>query len=157
MIVETTTNLLINSWRFPDTLAPLQLNQRLRIATVHNSGGFGSSAPGISFASSVISSRSWFVVTTIDAILEIRSPIPPKNALRHSFKRSLLRNFKKANRSLSLFEGAKTRVRVGLELSEVFVVKVRAHQASALLTLLFAIVVKVISERVRCCMWMIWF
>ena len=45
-------------------------NHRLRVATVHNSGGFRSSAPGVSFASSVISLGSCFVVITMDAILE---------------------------------------------------------------------------------------
>lgn len=45
---------------------------------------------------------------------------------------------------VSLYEGAKTRVRVGLKLSEEFEVKV-----SVLLPLLFAIVVAVITESVR--------
>ena len=47
---------------------------------------------------------------------------------------------------MSLFEGAKTRVRVGLELTEEFEVKVGVHQGSALLPLLFAIVVDLITE-----------
>ena len=50
---------------------------------------------------------------------------------------------------MSLYEGAKTRVRVGLELSEEFEVKVGVHQVSALSPLLFAIVVDVITESVR--------
>ena len=44
---------------------------------------------------------------------------------------------------------AKTRVRVGLELSEEFEMKVGVHQGSACLLLLFAIVVDVITESVR--------
>ena len=50
---------------------------------------------------------------------------------------------------MSLYEGAKTKVRVGLELSEVFEVKVGVHQGSALSPLLFAIMVDVITESVR--------
>ena len=50
---------------------------------------------------------------------------------------------------MSLYEGANTRVRVGLELSEEFEVKVGVHQVSALSPLLFAIVVDVITESVR--------
>ena len=50
---------------------------------------------------------------------------------------------------MSLYEGAKTRVRVGLELSEEFEVKVGVHQGSALLLLLFAIAVDVITENVK--------
>ena len=50
---------------------------------------------------------------------------------------------------MSLYEGAKTRVRVGLELSEEFEVKVGVHQGSACSPLLFAIVVDVITESVR--------
>ena len=50
---------------------------------------------------------------------------------------------------VSLHDGAKTRVRVGLELSEEFEVKVCVHQASAFSPLLFAIVVDVITESVR--------
>ena len=44
---------------------------------------------------------------------------------------------------------AKTRVKVGLELSEEFEMKVGVHQGSACLPLLFAIVVDVITESVR--------
>ena len=40
---------------------------------------------------------------------------------------------------MSLYEGAKTRVRVGLELSKEFEVKVGVHQGSLFLPLLFAI------------------
>jgi len=42
---------------------------------------------------------------------------------------------------MSLYEGAKTRVRVGLELSEEFEVKVGVHQGSMFWPLLFAVVV----------------
>jgi len=49
----------------------------------------------------------------------------------------------------SLYEGAKTRVRIGLELSKDFEVKVGVHQGSALSPLFFAIVVDVITESVR--------
>ena len=42
-----------------------------------------------------------------------------------------------------MYEGAKTRVRVGLQLSEDFEVKVGVHQGSALSRLLFATVVDV--------------
>ena len=50
---------------------------------------------------------------------------------------------------MSLYEGAKTRVRVGLELSEVFVVKVSVHQGSAFSLLLSAIMVDMITKSVR--------
>ena len=50
---------------------------------------------------------------------------------------------------MSLHEGAKTRVRVGLVLSEEFEVKVGLYQGSALLPLLFVIVVDVITESVK--------
>ena len=49
----------------------------------------------------------------------------------------------------SLYEGAKTRVRVGLELSEEFEVKVGVHQGSVLSPLVFAIMVDVVMESVR--------
>ena len=49
---------------------------------------------------------------------------------------------------MSLYEGAKTRVRVGLELSE-FEVKVGVHLGSVLLPLVFAIVIDVVTESVR--------
>ena len=45
---------------------------------------------------------------------------------------------------MSLYEGAKTRVRVGLQLSEEFEVKVGVHQESAFSPLVFAIVVDMI-------------
>ena len=50
---------------------------------------------------------------------------------------------------MSLYEGAKTRVRLGLELSEEFEVKVGVHQGSVLSPLVFAIVVDVVTENVR--------
>ena len=50
---------------------------------------------------------------------------------------------------MSLYEGSKTRVRVGQELSEEFEVKVGVHQGSALSPLLFAIVVDAVTESVR--------
>ena len=50
---------------------------------------------------------------------------------------------------MSLYEGAKTRVRVGLELSEVFVVKVSVHQGSAFSLLLSAIMLDMITKSVR--------
>ena len=46
---------------------------------------------------------------------------------------------------MSLYEGAKIRVRVGQELSEEFEVKVGVHQGSAFSPLIFAIVVDVIT------------
>ena len=60
---------------------------------------------------------------------------------------------------MSLYDGAKTRVRVGSVYSEEFEVKVDAHQGSVLSPLLFAIVVDVITENGRiwlmnCCMQM---
>ena len=50
---------------------------------------------------------------------------------------------------MSLYEGAKTRVRVRQELSEEFEVKVGVHQGSVLSPLVFVIVVDVVSESVR--------
>ena len=50
---------------------------------------------------------------------------------------------------MSLYEGGKTRVRVGLELSEEFEVKVGVHQGSVLLPLVFAIMVDVVTENVK--------
>ena len=50
---------------------------------------------------------------------------------------------------MSLYDGAKTRVRVGSAYSEEFKVKVGAHQGSVLSPLLFAIVVDVITENAR--------
>ena len=50
---------------------------------------------------------------------------------------------------MSLYEDAKTRVRVGLELSEVFVVIVIVHQGSAFSRLLSAIMVDMITKSVR--------
>ena len=50
---------------------------------------------------------------------------------------------------MSLYDGAKTRVRVGSAYSEEFEVKVSVHQGSVLCPLLFAIVVDVITENAR--------
>ena len=50
---------------------------------------------------------------------------------------------------MSLYEGAKTRVRVGLELSEELEVKVGVHQGSVLSPLVFAIVVDVVPESIK--------
>ena len=50
---------------------------------------------------------------------------------------------------MSLYEGAMTRVRVGLELFEEFGVKVGVHQGSVLSPLVFVIVVEVVTENVR--------
>ena len=50
---------------------------------------------------------------------------------------------------MSLYDGAKTRVRVGSAYSEEFEVKVGIHQGSVLLLLLFAVVVDVITENAR--------
>ena len=53
---------------------------------------------------------------------------------------------------MSLYEGAKTRVRVDSELSEEFVVKVGMHQGSVLSPFVFALVVDVVFaiERALC-------
>ena len=50
---------------------------------------------------------------------------------------------------MSLYHGAKTKVQVGPELSEEFLVQVGVHQGSVLLPLFFAIAVDVISENER--------
>lgn len=50
---------------------------------------------------------------------------------------------------MHLYEGAKTTVRVGSELSEEFEVKVGVHQGSVLSPLVFAIVVDVVTESAR--------
>ena len=50
---------------------------------------------------------------------------------------------------MSLYHGAKTRVRLGSELSQEFLVQVGVHQGSVLSPLLFAIAVDVISENAR--------
>ena len=50
---------------------------------------------------------------------------------------------------MSLYDNAKTRVRVGSAYSEEFKVKVGVHQGSVLSPLLFAIVVDVITENAR--------
>ena len=50
---------------------------------------------------------------------------------------------------MSLYHGAKTKVRVGTQLSEEFLVQVGVHQGSVLLPLVFAIAEYVISENAR--------
>ena len=50
---------------------------------------------------------------------------------------------------MSLYHGAKTKVRVGSELSEEFLAQVGVHQESMLSSVLFAIAVNVISENAR--------
>ena len=50
---------------------------------------------------------------------------------------------------ISLYEGAKTRVRVGLRLSKEFEMKVGVHQGSMLLPLFFVIMVDVVTKSVR--------
>ena len=50
---------------------------------------------------------------------------------------------------MSLYEKAKTRVRVDSELSEEFEVKVGMHQGSLLSPFLFAVVVDVVTEFAR--------
>ena len=51
---------------------------------------------------------------------------------------------------MSLYEEAKTRVRVDSELSEEFVVKVEMHQGSLLSPFLSALVVDVVTECCHC-------
>ena len=50
---------------------------------------------------------------------------------------------------MSLYHGAKTKVQVGFELSQEFLVQVGVHQGSVLFSLLFAIAVGVILENKR--------
>ena len=50
---------------------------------------------------------------------------------------------------MSLYEGAKTRVRVDSELSEEFEVNVGLHQGSVLSPFLFALVLDVVTEFAR--------
>ena len=50
---------------------------------------------------------------------------------------------------MSLYEGAKTRVRVGSELSDQFEVIVGMHQGSVLSPFHFAVVVNVVAEFAR--------
>ena len=47
---------------------------------------------------------------------------------------------------MSLHEGAKTRVRMNIELSEELEVKVEMHQGSVLSLFIFAVVVDVVTE-----------
>ena len=51
--------------------------------------------------------------------------------------------------AMSLYDGAKTRVRVGSAYSEEFEVKFGVHQGSVLSPLLFAIVVDVVTVSAR--------
>ena len=66
-------------------------------------------------------------------------------------------------RVMSLYHRAKTKVRVGSELSQEFLGQVGVHQGYVLLPLLFAIAVDVVSENARealineICMRMTWF
>ena len=50
---------------------------------------------------------------------------------------------------MSLYDGAKTRVRMDSELSDEFEVKVGMHQGSVLSPFLFAVMVDVVTEFVR--------
>ena len=50
---------------------------------------------------------------------------------------------------MSLYEGAKTRVRVNSEFLEEFEVKVEIHQGSVLSPFLFALVVDIVTEFAR--------
>ena len=50
---------------------------------------------------------------------------------------------------MSLYDGAKTRVRVGYAYSEEFEVKVGVHQGSVMLPLLLALLVDVITENAK--------
>ena len=50
---------------------------------------------------------------------------------------------------MSLYEGAKTRVRIDSELSEEFEFKLGMHQGYVLSSLLFALVVDVVTEFAR--------
>ena len=62
-------------------------------------------------------------------------------------KKSLLEVMVRA--AMSLYDGAKTRVKVSTVYSEEFEVRVGMRQGSVLSPLLFAIVVDVITEKVR--------
>ena len=50
---------------------------------------------------------------------------------------------------MSLFEGSRTKVRVGSRTSNEFGVRVGVHQGSVLLPLIFAIVVDIVTEHAR--------
>ena len=50
---------------------------------------------------------------------------------------------------MSLYEGSKTKIKLGSEFSEEFSVAVGVHQGSVLLPLLFAIVVDIVIENAR--------
>ena len=70
--------------------------------------------------------------------------VPRKGMERAMRKKSLSEVLVPA--ALSLYDGAKTRVRVGSACSEEFEVKVGVHQGSVVSPLLFAIVMDVITE-----------
>ena len=50
---------------------------------------------------------------------------------------------------MSLYEGLKTKIKVGFKFSEEFYVAVGVHQASVLSSLLFVIMVNVVTENAR--------
>ena len=50
---------------------------------------------------------------------------------------------------MSLYKGAKTKVKVGTHLSEEFLVRAGVHQESALSPLLFAIVIDVATNEIK--------
>ena len=59
------------------------------------------------------------------------------------------KDFSEARAVMSLYDGAKTKVKVGYAYSEEFEIKVDVHQGSVLSPLLFAIVVNVLTENAR--------
>ena len=50
---------------------------------------------------------------------------------------------------MSLYKGAKTKVKVGTHLSEEFEVDIRVHQGSVISPLLFAIVIDVVTNNIQ--------
>ena len=70
-------------------------------------------------------------------------------AVYHILAEGLTNEFVRFRAVMSLYDGAKKRVRVGSACSEEFEVKVGVHQGSVLSPLLFAIVVDVIAENAR--------